>query len=103
MDMDSPALASLDISGTLLFDNKNITLMTEILTLNGVLQIGSAEKKYMHHGQIILKGPNAKFLLQGGRVAMFGLSFDKSVTDPKRRQNQWGFPSFKNIDLLQVL
>ena len=96
LDISPPELASLEVVGVLIFGDLDIKLSTQILLLTGVLQVGSPEKKYTHKAEFILKGVDSKFLLQGGRFALFGIKYE---SDRGPANAVWGFSEYKNITM----
>ena len=103
LDVSPPELASLEINGVLVFGDVDIRLSTRTLLLTGVLQVGSPNKPYAHIASIILNGTESKFLLQGGRLALFGLKAEPNHREPADTiQNMWGFSQFRNISLKKI-
>lgn len=98
LDVSPPELKTLEIAGVLIFSDQNIKLSVKNLLLTGVLQIGSPEKSYTYQAEINLAGKDSRFLLQGGRFAIFGIK-DTDQRSPASLYTRWGFDNFKNIIL----
>lgn len=98
LDISPPNLKTLEIAGVLIFSDDNIKLSVKNILLTGVLQIGSPEKFYTHQAEINLIGKDSRFLLQGGRLALFGIK-DVDQRSPASMYTHWGFANFKNIIL----
>ena len=98
LDVPPPELKTLEIAGVLVFSDQDIKLSVKNLLLTGVLQIGSPEKTYTHQAEINLVGKDSRFLLQGGRLALFGIK-DSDSRSPASLYTHWGFTNFKNIIL----
>ena len=98
LDMNPPDLKTLEIAGVLIFSEQNIKLSVKNLLLTGVLQIGTPDKVYSHQAEINLIGKDSRFLLQGGRLAIFGIK-DTDSRSPASIYTHWGFANFKNIIL----
>ncbi len=98
LDINPPELKTLEIAGTLVFADQNIKLSVKNLLLTGVLQIGSPDKPYIYQAEINLVGKESRFLLQGGRFALFGIK-DTDQRSPASLYTTWGFANFKNIIL----
>ena len=98
LDTNPSELKTLEIAGVLIFSDQNINLSVKNIILTGVLQIGSPEKIYTHHAEINLVGKDSRFLLQGGRLAIFGIK-DIDQRSQASLYSHWGFANFKNIIL----
>lgn len=97
LDISPPKLKSLEVVGTLIFADKDIKLSMKSLLLTGVIQIGSPNKAFVHNAEINLIGDDSKFLLQGGRLALFGIK--DAARSPSSSNSNWGFANFDNIIL----
>ena len=100
LDTAPPELKTLEIAGVLIFADQDLKLSVKNLLLTGVLQIGSPEKFYTHQAEISLVGKDSRFLLQGGRLAIFGIK-ETNQRSPASLYTHWGFANFKNIILRQ--
>ncbi|MCU0493382.1 MAG: right-handed parallel beta-helix repeat-containing protein [Chloroflexaceae bacterium] len=84
LDVSPPALRSIQLDGTLLFDNRDLNLTLNYIMLHGRLAIGSEAAPFRNRATITFAGddPNENvmnmgsrgLLLMGGRLELFGVS-----------------------------
>lgn len=78
LDIDTPALGQLTIAGTLVFDEQDLSLTAEGVTVSGTLAIGSAESPFTHKAVITLTGSISDaatargIMVHNGTLALFG-------------------------------
>lgn len=77
LDEDTPDLAGLTIQGTLSFDNQDLNLTADMITVMGTFQIGAAGagNQYMHQATITLNGSGASergIMVIGGTLELHG-------------------------------
>jgi cell surface hyaluronidase len=69
LDVSPPALKSLQVDGTLVFEEKDLSLTTGWILVSGVLAIGSETAGFQHKAVITLTGPEGEDVLGlGGRA-----------------------------------
>ncbi len=86
LDVSPPDLGNLTIEGDLIFQDKDISLTAETITVKGLFQIGTADSPFQHKATITLNGPKSdeivfggKFLttLSGGSLQLHGIGATK--------------------------
>ncbi|NHF58627.1 T9SS type A sorting domain-containing protein [Flavobacteriaceae bacterium TP-CH-4] len=67
LDVSPPNLGNLVIEGSLIFEDKNLSLTAETIKVMGLLQIGTAETPFQSNATITLNGPKVDEEVFGGR------------------------------------
>jgi cell migration-inducing and hyaluronan-binding protein len=68
LDVSPPALGTLTINGTLVFDNKDLNLTAKWIMVHGRLEIGVPSALYTKKALITLTGPDEDVMGMGGKV-----------------------------------
>ncbi len=86
LDVTPPDLGNMIIEGSLIFQDKNLSLTAETITVKGLLQIGTVANPFQSSATITLNGPKideevfgGRFLttLSGGSLQLHGTSASK--------------------------
>ncbi len=90
LDVQTPSLGSLKIDGTLVFEDKTVSLTARWIMVHGLLQIGTAENPFSSEANITLTGPEEDINTMGGRflVTMNGGSIE--IHGVSAQKLSWG-------------
>jgi hypothetical protein len=76
MDVSPPHLASLAVDGQLRFAERDLVLRAGGIAIRGALRVGSPDRPYAHHAEIVLNGSSdgrgALAFSSGGRLELHG-------------------------------
>jgi cell migration-inducing and hyaluronan-binding protein len=89
MDVDPPPLRSLQIDGTLVFDNRDLSLQADWIMVHGRLEIGTAEQPFRHRATITMIGDDPSEDIMGMGSNVFGVMGGTLDIHGERRGPSW--------------
>lgn len=89
LDVSPPALKGLQINGTLIFDEKDLTLSSDWITVSGRLEIGAEAKPFTHRATITLTGSDPSENIGGMGTKMIGVSSGGTLEIHGEHRTAW--------------